>query len=608
MFTTPAAGEIFSLSVILAASYGIGALFKSRQPLVKFAFGTAILSFIAWCIPELSGKAMCCFFSILLTLSALAGIYALFYDIPHWRMFFIPAAALYLFFLGSYLIFPYSWDECVYQTALLKHYIEAGNHAALPDNPFSFFPSLPHSLMRLGMEITGGGIRLPRMFSGAVMVIVLAGIIQNARRCGGKNSLLFIAAAILSPVTLVLARANYAEQFILFFAAAGILSLEENRKNPIKCAMMTALFAAAAFSVKLTGAGIAAVLGMLYLTMYKKNRFIYGCIAGTAVFIIFSLPFFLRAFLAKGNPFFPFCDWLFSDELARITVSHHHHLLGSYRYGTGIVSGILYGWLFTAADPNIYDGISTGWQFPVMAALNVILAVHLFKCGSIRRKTAALLLACVWGLYIFWAITSQQSRFMLPILMLNAVLCAFMSKGTSKKCAFFLGIAVLLAAWFTNPANHLKHFVIAWKTAPKISADPERFLAAATRDPGYFEAVNFLKTTPAESRVLLLLNERRTLYMPRKAVIGEPFFQELNTPLPPDAQTLWQNIRKYDYILVSSANKNPDAQESTANELIKAAGMVSLLRDEGKIHLVFSDKSGEYFIFRCGETATGTAL
>ena len=197
---------------------------------------------------------------------------------------------------------------------------------------------------------------------------------------------------------------------------------------------------------------------------------------------------------------------------------------------------------------------------------------------------------------------------MLPLLMLNAVSCAYMSKGTSKKTAFILGSAVMLAALLSYPSNHLKHFVTAWKIAPKISADPIRFLTSATRDPGYFEAVKFLKTTPKESKVLLLLNERRTLYMPRKAIIGEPFFQELNTPLPSDTQTLWRNIGKYDYVLISSANKNPDAQESTANDLVKLAEMVSVLRNEGKIQLVFSDNSGEYFIFRCGETATGTAL
>ena len=607
LFNTPIPREFFSLIVCLSAAYGTGSLLKTRYPAVKFASGIAILSFIAWSIPSLSGKMIFLTLALLLALSSLAGIYFVVKDFSGNRLFFIAAAILFIFFLGSGLLFPYSWDECVYQTALLKHYVSAQNHTVLPDNPFSCFPSLPHSFMRMGIEITGGGIRLPRMLSAAVMAIALGSAIQYSKKCGGKISILFTISAILSPIVLVLSRANYVEQYILLFAIAGIFAIEENRKNAVRCAIMMAIFAGAAVSVKLTGAGICIVLGILYLSLYKSRKFLAGIIAGICVFVVFCLPFFLRTYLAVGNPFFPFCDSLFSDIPARIIVSEHHHLLGSYRYGTGFVSGILYGWLFTALDAKIYDGISSGWQFPAMVIANILLAFYLFKSRSIRWKTATLLLFCSAALYIFWAGTSQQSRFLLPSLIFNAIICSFMCKGISKKNAFVLTLSVLLVSLIPFPANHLKHFITAWKIAPEINSDPKRFLASATRDPGYFEAVDFLKSTPADSKILLLLNERRTLYMPRKTVIGEPYFQERNTPVPENTQLLWQNIKMYDYILVSSANKNPDAQESTANELVKLAELVSELKNEGKIQLVFSDKSGEYFIFRCGETATGAA-
>ena len=608
LLNTPLSKEFFSLAVLLLSSYGIGNLLKTRYAVVKFACGAAILSFIAWSVPSLAGRVVFTTFAILLAITALAGLYALILDIKHEKIFFLSSAVLFLIFLGSGLLLPYSWDECVYQTALLKHYISAGNHAVLPDNPFSYFPSLPHSLMRLGMEITGGGIRLARMLSCAVMAIALGGIIRHTRRYGGMVGIILVMSAVISPIVLVTARANYAEQYILLFAAAGLIALEENRKAPVKCAAMVSLFAAAALSVKLTGAGAVLVLAGLYLSLYKKKNFIYGSIVGILFFALFCLPFFLRPYLASGNPFFPFCDGLFTDEQTRILVSEHHHLLGSYRYGTDFISGLLYGWLFTAADPKIYDGIAAGWQFPLLAIANILLTVILFKCCSIRKKTALLMLGASFVLYIFWAATSQQSRFMLPLLMLNAAICGFMCKGIARKHALAVGMIALFSALAAFPVNHLKHFVTAWKIAPEISRNPTHFLAAATRDRGYFEAVKFLETTPENSKVLLLLNERRTLYMPRKAVIGEPYFQAMNTPVPNSSSILWNNIKNFDYVLVSSANKNPDAQESTSDELLKLAGLVSELKNEGRIQLVFSDKSGEYFIFRCGETATGAAL
>ena len=490
----------------------------------------------------------------------------------------------------------------------MKHYVAAGNNVVIPDNPFSYFPSLPHSLMRAGIEITGGSLRLCRMLSGAVMAISLAAILQIIKQCGKKKSLLIGVAAILSPITLVLARANYAEQYILLFGIAGTLSIFDYRKKPIKCAILTAIFAAAALSVKLTGGCIVILLGILWLALAAKKRVAMSIFSGAAVFLLFCLPFFLRAMATKGNPFYPFLDSFFSSETARLLVSEHHHLLGSYRYGMGLLSGICYGWLFTAFDAKIFDGITSGWQLPILLLFNLFATVYLYKTNSLRRKISLLLLVSLSALYLFWAATSQQSRFMLPILMLAALAGSFNIKGLPRKAGIYCIAAIFISALIPFPQAHLKHFVTAWKIMPSIEKNPLHFLAAATRDKGYFEVVEFLKTTPEKSRVLLLLNERRTLYLPRKAVIGEPYFQERNTPVPKTSEQLFDNIKSFDYILVSTSNHNPDAQQSTSDELLKLAGMISELSDKGKIQLVFSDKSGEYLIFRCGETATGVAL
>lgn len=607
LFSTPFYCDFLSLFVILTSSYGAGSLVGSRHCILKFAFGMALFSFAAWCFSSLSGVV---FFAAitLLIIASIWGIYRIIRDFKGEKLFFITAAAIFFLILGSLLLFPYSWDECVYQTALLKHYAENQSNAVIADNPFSFFPALPHSLMRLAMETTGAGIRFPRMLAGAVMALSLASVVQTARRCGGSSALLIAAAAILSPVVLITSRANYAEQFILLFCLSAVLTIFDFRKTPLKCAVLTAVFTAAALSVKLTGAGIIPACGILFLLLVKKEKILSSIAAGAGVFLLFCLPFFLRPYLATGNPFYPFVDWHFTNDPVRIAVSEYHHLLGSYRYGTGFISGICYGWLFTAFDGKIFDGITVGWQFPLMIIFNIAMTVYLFKSGSTRKRTALLLLFCGAALYIFWAASSQQSRFMIPLLMLTTVLSAFVSKALPLKKRQIIAVVVLLAALADFPAPHLKHFVTAWKIAPEISKNPLFFLAAATRDKGYFEMVEFLETTPADSKVLLLLNERRTLYLPRKAVIGEPFFQKLNTPVPESADKLFDNIKKFDCIVVSTSNQNPDAQQSTQQELLKMAGFIAQLRAEGKLQMVFSDSKGEYFIFRCGETATGTAL
>ena len=154
--------ELFSLLSLLLSSYGTGALTGAKRSEVKFACGFALIAFMAWSFPQLTGFYFLFMAAVLTVLSAF-GIYRIVRDFKQEKLFFVSAISFFILFFGSYALWPYSWDECVYQTALLKHYVNNGNNAVIPDNPFSCFPSLPHSLMRLGMEVSGGALRLARI-------------------------------------------------------------------------------------------------------------------------------------------------------------------------------------------------------------------------------------------------------------------------------------------------------------------------------------------------------------------------------------------------------------------------------------------------------------
>lgn len=600
--------SIFTCAVLLFSAFGTGAVLKERSAFITFASGFAILSFAGWLFPSLNDRAVSATFAILLTASAAYGVFRLFAVVKREFCCFLAGTGIFLAAAGSYLLLPYSWDECVYQTALLKQYAENGSFAVLADNPFSAFPSLPHSAMRLGLEVLYGNIYLPRILSGAILAITLTTLLKTVLRTGGKTAFLFFAAALLSPVTLILARANYVEQYILLFGTAGALSIWHLRRHPVKCAFYASLFATAAMCVKLTGAGVALALGVFYLLTVPKKKFIIQCAVSVAVFAVFSLPFFLRPYLATGNPFHPFAAGAFTSDASMLEVSRYHHLLGSYRYGLGITSGLALGWLFAAFDAKIFDGITVNWQFPAMIVLCAAGTFRLYHSSSRRFKIAGTLLVSGAVLYVFWALSSQQTRFLLPLLWLLAAAASFISGAFSRKQALICAAAVLVCGAVSLPTDHLKHFVTAWRIQKFIRQDSRRFLVSASRDPGYFEVVDFLKTAPQNSKVLLLLNERRTLYMPRKCKIGEPFFQPLNTPVPESAEKLWENIKDFDYIVTSSSGHNPDIQKSTIESFVKIASMLDMLCAKQRLQMVFSDKRGEYLIFRCGDSATGETL
>lgn len=598
--------SVLSCAVLLFCSFGIGSLFREKSAFITFASGFAVLSFIGWIFPTLTTLAIP--LAVLLSLCAICGSYKLFSSLSKEYRYYLVGAGIFLAASGSYLIPPYSWDECVYQTALLKHYVENQSNAVLADNPFSAFPSLPHSAMRLGIELFYGNLYLPRILSGAILVITLTTLLKIIVKNGAKHGVFIFAAALLSPVTLILARANYVEQYTLFFGTAGALSIWKLRHHAIKCAFFAALFASAALCVKLTGAGIALALAVFYLFTVPKKRFAIQCAAALATFAVFSLPFFLRPYLATGNPFYPFAAGLFTSDNGILEVSRYHHLLGSYRYGLDALSGVALGWLFAAFNASIFDGIVTNWQFPALLGSCILGTFKLFHTSSRRFKIAGILLVSAAVLYIFWAFSSQQTRFLLPLLWLLAVTSGFILKAFPRKQAVIFAVAVLACGFISFPVNHLKHFVTAWKIQKNIRQDVKRFLVYASRDSGYFEMTDFLKTTPKDSKVLLLLNERRTLYMPRKCRIGEPFFQELNTPVPENAGKLWENIKGFDYIVTSSSAHNPDIQKSMLPEFLKVAEMLNTLKEQQRLQLVFSDRKGEYLIFRCCDTATGDTL
>ena len=605
----PVYDSLIATAILLLSAYGAGAPFRIKNSFLTFSSGLAVIAFTGWLFPAINSWKLA-FTATLLGAAALYRAVKLFYDVKKSPYIYLSGVILWLAISGSSFLPPYSWDECVYQTALLKHYAENGSYNILADNPFSAFPSLVHSIMRLGIEAVPwrGNIYLPRILSTATVAITLTALVKTAWRSGGRNSLLLSCAALLSPITLVLARANYVEQFILLFFTAGVLGILNLRHSPVKCACIASLFAAASLCVKLTGAGATLALAVLYLLTVPKKRFCLQCIAAVGVFVIFCMPFFLRPLLALGNPFYPFAAELFTSDTAQILVSRYHHLLGSYRYGLGTLPGIALGWLFSAFDAQLFDGITANWQFTALLILCVAGTLYLYRKSSLRFKMSGALLASGAVLYIFWALSSQQTRFLLPLLWLAAVSGGFILKALPEKKAFICAGAILLCSFIQFPADHLKHFVTAWRIQKFVHRDPMHFLAAASRDPGYFEMVKFFETTPQESKVLFLLNERRTLYMPRKATIGEPFFQPLNTPVPRTAQELWKNIRIFDYIVTSSSGHNPDIQKSVLPEFMKIAAMLNTLKEEQKIQQVFSDSRGEYLIFRCGETATGKEL
>ena len=560
-----------ALFLLVSASFGIGTLILPRgyDRFTRVALGVALAA-LAGLLPH---HLLPPWAEVLILLPfAGYGVWSLARRSVDIKASVVVIAALWgAFALASALLPPYVWDEQVYQTALLVR------HPGLPvlmDNPYSAYPLLPHFFLGWGGGI--GGLYLPRLAIWGVTLLLGCKLWSHLaerpeRRLEAAVLTLIV---MLAPVSLVLQRSFYAESFIALFALAGWLVLGKTDADR-RDFMLAGVFAGACAAVKLTGVGAALMLAVCALA--GKRRFGWFLLGAAAV----ALPFYLRPFIVTGDPVYPYGALLFGGE-ARLMAAEFHRALGNYRYGLNGIPGAALGWIFCCFAEKVYDGVVCG--FGVLAMTITLLVTVLLR----RERKTYLEFAALLAGYLFWSFTSQQTRFVYPLLFPAALLLAETfdvfpgrRERTAAAVVLFLAFCTALpSAW-----PHLRHFSTAWRIMPMARRSPAEFLSPVDRE--YFAALTVLdKIAPPNARVLLLF-ERRSLYVPRQAVHGTPCFQELRfTPPPTSAEQLFSGLKDVDYILLGDSRRGADHLETYDDVEAAVRGQLAELVRTGKVRIV----------------------
>lgn len=584
--------EIIAAVFLIAAALGSGALIcRSRKPLiVELACGIAALSVCGAVIP--AEYAPC-----LLIVLAPAGFIRNYPKLLKHPMECVIFGILILLTLGSALLPPNSWDEQVYQISLLKEYSKYGFFHQIADNPYSAYPSLCHAFLLTAFD--WGGATLPRLTTLLLYGLTGSFLLSKVRRYGTLCAVAVFAAFLLSPLNLLLLRNFYAEPFILIFSIAGTILLL-GRKLTGQDMFLAGIMAGGAAAVKLTGLGIS--IGLLVLLLFRsfklKSLLLFGGGAVSA-----ALLFYLRSWILWGNPFYPYGSRLFGAPESACLVEKFHTLLGGH-YGLDPLYGTLFGWLFTALKPELYDGVDCGLQFPLFFAAafcGVYLAVK--RCPKLKwhfAGTAAALLAT----YIFWGLTARQSRFLLPVFFGAALLTLLTSahwKVLWKKVVFTAAIAAAVIS-LMKQSNQLMHFYYSWRVLSHARRSPAGFSALDDND--YAKLLYLIDQLPPEAEIALL-TERRTLYMPRKTTLLMPHFQEKFSPVPDDENKLLAEYKKFDYIITRLPVSDVDRAPEYDAELTKLYTLTGKLVNQGKL---FPLPGSQMMILRTGPSAAGNAF
>jgi hypothetical protein len=289
-------------------------------------------------------------------------------------------------------------------------------------------------------------------------------------------------------------------------------------------ALVFGVLAGGAAGVKLTGMAVIVIPCVLFVGRgYRSASQHWKALAFyLVVAIAVALPFYLRPWLLKGNPFYPYFAQWFTSDAARIEMSRYHHAIGGAAFGVKSLAGFAGGPLLLAFRTENYDG-SFGWQLLMFVGLAALALATLVRRS--RRRGLVLWAAAVWlWLYAAWYFTAQQARFAVPA-MVGLVILAALGLQQLKGHARKLALTVLAAsAIICLPWRSGGYYLGSWLT---VSGRASRtYYVDVNTDRDHLPLIEELRDrTPADARVMLLF-EHRGFYVPRDYVIGTPFFQE----------------------------------------------------------------------------------
>jgi hypothetical protein len=442
--------------------------------------------------------------------------------------------------LGPALCFPAGWDELVYHATLPRRWAAEGWPAFYADLPYSGFPSLGEILFWLASPIES--LVTSRLLVWAAWMagfVLLEALLR--RRLPRQVSLALVLALAISPASLLVSANCYVEALLMADLAAMLFVLAVPQRAAsdrvtLRTAAILGILAGGAAAVKLTGVVLLVVplgvLAALALKPSRRTRALAASATATTVAALVALPFYLRPWLATGNPLYPYFAGWFSDDPARLEMSRYHHAIGGAWFGVHTLDAFLTGPILLAFRDENYDGWF-GWQLVGLLALAGGALV-------VRRRralwAAAVLVGLLWlALYAFWFFTAQQARFLVPAMLLVVLLAGQgFRQLVRQQGPWRSGIvaALVLASLASLPWRTAGYYAASWLTIGGAFSQTH-FVDEGTSFRHLPLARACREHLPENARLLVLF-ENRTLYLPQPALVGTPFFQERGFTPPED--------------------------------------------------------------------------
>lgn len=403
-------------------------------------------------LPALQGLSIV--FAILAILELTSGFLFRPRPFPSGPMFSKQSLLFYLLFLifaGSMIFFaslpPTDRDELIYHLAIPNAWLKQGGGFYFQDNIYAYFPQLGELLMLLGLGLAGElGARCFHFIFGFLLGAAFYGFSEIY--LGKKGAVLGLFLFFTTPIVLTVLPLAYVDlTFALYSFLALICLLEFFKQENLYWILLAGLLTGAASATKYTGIQFSVLLMLLFLYVSLERRSYKKLVQGFLIFIIpigiLLVPYLIRNYRITGWPLFPFAfgdlplnpDINWDRERARLYLGW----LGSFGTPLGartperiLLSPFLVFLIGKFNQPEFYEGV-----------LGPVFLLTPLVCWKTPKTPLLKHLGIFSILFLYyWAFTTRQARFLIPIL---PVLCFILVFGL-KSLAFhrWLTVAVIL--------------------------------------------------------------------------------------------------------------------------------------------------------------------
>lgn len=335
-------------------------------------------------------------------------------------------------------------DALVYHLALPKSYASEGHTLKLAYNVYANMPHYGEILYTVFYSVAGEpGARLLYFF----MLVAASGAVYALARRFAERRFALIAAGIFLAQPLLLDNRIVCniDVMLTYFFICAVISAFDTLKEPAGWKPIVALALLAGFMLGMKYTAIAACLSLLPVLLGApgKHPSWRVILIGVAVTAIIFIPWAIKNETSVGNPFYPMLEETFDgDNWDSVQGSQLVAWQRSMGMGRSALDYLLLPWnISTKAKPGMNYSRFDGTITPVIL---ILLPLALIRW---RRRTNILIIMAAIG-FTFWALSSQQLRFLIPTLALLAVVgsigVANIAEGVSERWVSIVLIVIVL--------------------------------------------------------------------------------------------------------------------------------------------------------------------